>query len=144
MDPELVAAYLRTEYRVDDQGHVFVMRVNVLSEQLRACHASFSVDCSTFITAWNPLSEPQSLAENEAAMTRLEHRLAAMQLRWLRGEGVDPTGTWPGEPSLLVLGLDQPAAVALGEEFGQNAVLCAESDATPRLVFCAPSAASAL
>lgn len=144
MDHDLVAAYLRTDYRVDDRGYTFVMRVNERSEPLRACHASFAVECSAFITAWNPRSESQSLADNEAAMTRLEHRLASIQLQWLRGEGLDPTGEWPGEPSLLVLGLDEDAAIALGVEFGQNAVLCAASDATPRLVFCASSAASAL
>ena len=41
-------------------------------------------------------------------MVRLEQALAALGCRWLRGEGVDPDGEWPGEPSFLVFGLDEP------------------------------------
>jgi hypothetical protein len=136
MDPELVEAYLRTEYRVDDPPQAFVLRVNEASAPLRACHDAFGVECSAFITAWNPRSQAVPLHENEAAMARLRQRLAAMELRCLRGEGVDPAGDWPGEPSLLVLGLDRGAAVSLGAQFEQNAVVCAGADGIPRLVLC--------
>ena len=70
-------------------------------------------------------------------MARLEHELDAWGLPWLRGEGVDPAGDWPGEPSLLVLGLDEAAARALARRFGQNAIVCAAADAVPHLVICA-------
>ena len=136
MDPELIAAYVRTAYRVDDSGFSFTMHVDESSAQLRACHGAFAVHCSAFITAWNPRSEAAPRSINEAAMSRLERELDARHLRWLRGEGVDPGGEWPGEPSLLVLGLDHAAAIALGRMFEQNAVVCAAADAIPRLVFC--------
>ena len=136
MDSGLLAAYLRTEYRVTDESYAFVLCVNQASEPLRACHTAFGVDCSTFITAWNPGSEPTSQPENEAAMRRLEAELSARNLRWLRGEGVDPTGDWPGERSLLVLGLDEAAARELAGRFGQNAVVCSDATAVPRLVIC--------
>lgn len=136
MNPELLAAYLRTEYRVNDRGFEFILHVNEPSSALHACHASFSVDCSAFLTAWNPRSQPLLFHENEAAMRRLVQRLESSQLQWLRGEGVDPGGDWAGEPSLLVLGLDRTSATALGQAFEQNAILCAGADAVPHLVLC--------
>lgn len=134
MEPDLLAAYRRTEYRVSDGAYAFVMRVDEPSDALYACHAAFSVDCSTFLTAWNPRSEPTPTDANEAAMARLDHELAALGYFTLAGLGVDPTGVWAGEPSLLVLGLDQATGVALARRYGQNAILCAGADAVPRLV----------
>lgn len=134
MDDALVAAYRRTEYRVDDCGYAFVLHIDEPSDTLRDCHAAFGVRWSAFITAWNPRSAPTPRADNEAAMTRLEQALATMGCCWLRGEGVDPGGDWPGEPSVLALGLDEAAAVALARRFDQYAIVCSGADATPRLV----------
>jgi hypothetical protein len=134
LDPELLAAYRRTEYRVDDAGYAFVLRVGEPSDALRDCHAAFGVNCSTFITAWNPRSTPTPGEQNAAAMARLEQAVAALGCRWLRGEGIDPHGDWPGEPSVLVLGLDEAAAVGLAGRFDQHAIVCSGVDATPRLV----------
>jgi hypothetical protein len=131
---ELLDAYRRTEYRVSDGGFAFTMRVDEPSDSLRTCHASFGVECSTYITAWNPRSEPTPRDVNEAAMERLECEIAARGLFVLHGIGVDPAGAWTGEPSLLVLGLDEHGGVALAREFGQNAIVCAAADAVPRLV----------
>ena len=133
---ELIAAYQRTEYRVSDGVYAFVLRVEEPSPLLRACHAAHGVQCSAFLTAWNPHSAPTPLDVNTAAMSRLEQELDAMGLRWLRGEGVDPAGDWPGEPSLLALGLNEAAAVALARRFAQNAIVCAAADAVPHLVVC--------
>ena len=134
MDDALVTAYLRTEYRVDDAGHAFVLRIGEPSDALRDCHATFAVTCSVFITAWNPRSTSTPRAQNDAAMARLEPALVTLGCRWLRGEGVDPGGEWPGEPSFLVLGLDEAAGVALARRFDQCAIVWNGADATPRLV----------
>jgi hypothetical protein len=134
MDDALLAAYRRTEYRVDDAGCAFVLRIDVPSEALRACHDAFAVTCSTFITAWNPRSVQTPREQNEAAMARLEQALTVMGCRWLRGEGVDPDGDWPGEPSYLALGVHQASAVKLARRFDQNAIVWSGADATPRLV----------
>lgn len=140
-DAELIAAYQRTEYRVDDDGHAFVLRVEEPAPLLRACHEAFDVACSAYVTAWNPHSVATPLEVNRAAMARLEQDLTAAGWRWLRGHGVDPEGAWPAEPSVLVLGLDQAAAVALARRYEQNAIVCAGPDAVPHLVICATPAA---
>lgn len=130
----LIEAYQRTEYRVSDRGYHFVMRVDAPDDALRSCHEDFGVRCSTFITAWNPKSVPTPDYENEIAQQRLEQAVATRRLPWLRGVGVDPTGAWPGEPSLLVLGLDERGALDLAREFGQHAIVWSGPDAVPRLI----------
>jgi hypothetical protein len=136
MDAELIAAYQRTEYRVRDGARAFVLRIEERSPMLHACHQSFGVTCSAFVTACNPRSRQTPQDENDAAMARLIDALAATGLRWLRGIGVDPAGDWPGEPSLLVLGLQESDAVALARRFDQNAIVWAGADAIPHLVIC--------
>ncbi|MCC6163791.1 MAG: DUF3293 domain-containing protein [Acidobacteria bacterium] len=133
-DADLIAAYRRTDYRVDDGGYAFVLRVDTPSAALVACHGAFGVTCSAFITAWNPRSEPTPRARNEAAMAALERTLSAGGWRWLRGAGVDPSGAWPPEPSLLVLGLDASTAVAIAQRCAQHAIVCAAVDGVPTLV----------
>lgn len=140
MNPELLAAYERTEYRVLGPGPAFALRIGEPSDALRACHETAGATCSTFITAWNPHSRPTPREENEAAMVRLQREVTSMGLSWLDGEGIDPDGTWPGEPSLLVPGLDEAAAVTLARRYLQNAIVCAGPDATPRLVTITPLA----
>lgn len=110
------------------------MRVDERSEDLARCHLSHGVTTSAFITAFNPLSQATSDAENEAAQERLTQRLREQGYSFLEGLGVDPTGDWPAEPSLLVLGIAHGAAHALCVEFAQNGFVWAGSDAVPRLV----------
>ena len=90
MDVELLAAYRRTEYRVDDAGHAFVLRIDVPSAELRRCHELFGMSCSAFLTAWNPRSTPTSREQNDVAMSRLEEALTALGCRWLKGEAEPP------------------------------------------------------
>ena len=130
---ELVAAYRRTEFRVADRGWSFVLRHDEHSKVLEECHRAFGVTCSAYITAWNPRSEVMSREQNEAAQARLEAEVQAAGLECLRGIGVDPSGPWPGEPSVLVLGISTDDAMRLGREYGQNAIVLVGRDAVPRL-----------
>ena len=131
---DLLDAYRRTEYRVAWAMEPFVLHVDNPSPALRRCHAAFGVSCSTFITAWNPHSLATPADVNAAAMARLVHHIEMQGLQALPGLGVDPSGEWAGEESLLVLGLDVSAAIAMARAFGQNAVVCAGPDAVPSLV----------
>jgi hypothetical protein len=135
--PDLIDAYRRAEYRVSDGSFAFAMRVDEACDSLATCHAAFGVECSAFITAWNPRSTPAPREMNEAAMRRLEADLDARGYFVLQGQGADPSGAWAPEPSLLVLGLDEPGAVALARAYDQHAVVCAGPDAVPHLVFTA-------
>ncbi len=134
LKPQLVEAFRRTEFRVADRGWSFVLRIDEASSALVACHEAFGVTRSAYLTAWNPRSEPTSCEVNKAAQARLETELTAAGLPFLRGEGVDPSGSWPGEPSVLVLGISGDDAQRIGRAFGQNAIVVAGQDAVARLL----------
>ncbi len=132
--PAVVDAYRATRYEVGGQPPLFVLRVEEPSAALAACHRNHGVHCSAFLTAWNPGSRPAPPAENAAAGAALEQRLRAAGYRLLAGRGVDPSGAWPLEQSVLALGIERAAACALAREFGQAGLVFAGPDSVPRLV----------
>ena len=68
------------------------------------------------------------------AQERLRATLAAHGFSLLEGLGVDPTGQWAGEESLLVLGIDRATASEIGRAFRQHGIVWSGADAVPRLV----------
>jgi hypothetical protein len=115
----------------------FVLHVDKYSAALSQLFAAFGHRCAAFITACNPLSMPHGHEENLAACARLRDRLmhyCARPEEIIDGESSDSIGTWPGEKSFLVLGLDLETAIRLGREFRQNALVWADEDAIPRLI----------
>jgi hypothetical protein len=101
---------------------------------LVALHGRYGVTSSAFVTACNPFSAELSDEENQARQTGLEQDLRARSLCFLPGIGQHPSNGWPGEPSFLVLGIDLPAAKALGVRLEQNAIAWAGGSGVPELV----------
>jgi hypothetical protein len=130
----LLTAYLAAHYRVTGAAPPFVLQVGRRSAELASLHLANRVNCSAFITAWNPrgVAAPESL--NRASQQRLESELAATGHTLLAGIGEDPAGVWPGEPSILVLGISRGEAERVGRRFGQLAIVWSGESATPELV----------
>lgn len=81
-----------------------------------------------------PLGIKQSVTDNEAAQSRLGDCLRALNSYVVDGIGIDPVGVWPGEASILALGVNEKTARQLGGQFKQNAVVWAAADAIPKLL----------
>ena len=133
MDEDLIQAYKETHYTVQD-AEPFVLRIGEVSEALIACHKRHRVDCSAFITAWNPFSQQLTAQENEERHQALIAEIKGRSLSFLPGVGQHPSSNWPGEQSVLVLGLSLEAAKTLGRRFEQNAVVWTGRDGIPQLV----------
>jgi hypothetical protein len=131
--PEMIAAYRATNYRVLAPVP-FVLNVGQPSEPLRRLYHEHECRSAAFITAWNPLSVRVSDACNAATQRRLEDLLNARSIPFIKGIGEDPAGLWPGEVSVLALGLSLDAAKSLGIDFKQNAIVWAGADAMPELI----------
>ncbi len=128
LSPQLIAAYESAHYVV--HGH-FTLRIGRRSDALDALLESEGATSAAFVTPANPRGEQWSAADNLAALAELEASLAHP---YYRGEGRDPQGHWPPEPSLLIVGITRGEAEALGRALRQNAVVYAEKGVAPELV----------
>jgi hypothetical protein len=136
-DARLEAAYRAAVYVVSaaaDWPEV-VIRCGANSDELDGLLTQQGVDEWAFITACNPRSELLPAAENEARMAKLRAALRDRKYRWLKGRGEDRAGDWPDEPSLLVLGIPEPDAVALAAQFNQHAILVGRRGDPARLAW---------
>ena len=131
IDPELISAYRAAEYRVEDG---FVLLIDQPSQALDAWQAAKNVRCSALITACNPAGRQAERRWNQAATADLEAWLEQQNLPFTPAAGLDPQTHWPAEPGFLIAGLNLEPARELGRRFNQNAIVCAGSDATPRLI----------
>jgi Protein of unknown function (DUF3293) len=137
LDAALLRAYAETDYCVwkdRTDALAFVLKVAEVSRPLAELHKESGVACSAFITACNPLGQAFTGAANEARQRALQDVLKQRSLRWLGGIGQHPSNQWPGEPSVLVLGLSLATAKVLAGDFEQNAFIWSGHDAKPQLV----------
>ena len=131
----LIAAYTETHYRVFASDATLTLRIGAHSEPLAKLHTQFDVTSSALLTAYNPGSDPTTDPRaNLAAQASLVAALEAAGLQWTAAEGADPTGKWPTEPSVLVLGISRDQAAALAQQFQQNAFVFSDALALPALV----------
>ncbi len=133
IDPQLVAEYRRTEYRVRAEPP-FTLTIGCHSPELLALFRKSGTESAAFITAWNPFSQASTPAQNEAAQRRFLRELDGRGLQWFDGLGVGADSKWDPEPSVLVLGLTHADASAIGVQYRQNAIVWAGADAIPALV----------
>ncbi|MDM0113943.1 DUF3293 domain-containing protein [Variovorax sp. J22R133] len=133
IDPGTIRAYRETEYRVLGDTPA-TLNVDAACVDLAAIHEAHRVDCSAFITACNPFSEPLGETANAQRQSAFARELARRGLAFINAIGQHPVGDWPGEASFLVLGLQLDAARLLGTQHGQNAIVWSGPDAVPRLI----------
>jgi len=139
LTPELLNAYLETDYKVvvpqgDTHERTFTMRVGQACEPLAKLYQDRGVQCAAFVTAYNPYSAAHEDRDNETRQASLLQTLDQHKVIYLSGEGRHPSGNWPAEPSVLALNLPLDASKRLGMRFHQNAVLWCDAKAIPHLV----------
>jgi hypothetical protein len=133
---QLEAAYRATMYCVETPDSRFALRIGQPSAELDRLLANKQESRWAYLTACNPKSNRQSDAENEHAQRQLLKMLTAEGYLLFFGIGIGEAGDWPPEPSVLVVGIDELAAVALGRQFGQAAIVVGRVGESPRLVWC--------
>ena len=133
LPPSLVTAYQETWYMVPCLDQL-TLRIGHLHEDLRRIHHQHGVDCSAFVTAWNPWGTTLTAEENLLRHRHLIDDLSRQHLTFFEGIGQHPTNAWPGEVSLLILGLAQDAAIALGTTHQQNAIVWNDAEGLPQLI----------
>lgn len=128
VDRELLAAYLRTKYKVV-QSPYFSFRPGSPPPEVAADWLQRrGIERWAFMTAWNPRSVRLPAHENQRRNRLLARELAAGNWAFLPGAGSGPDETWLPEESYWVLTIPMAAAVSLGRQFGQNAIVGWEKD----------------
>ena len=131
--PAVLRGYQETDYRVLG-SECFVLRIGDASAALLAAHQRHQVACSAFLTACNPFSQPTAAEVNAARQSDLVAQLERLGLVYMEGVGQHPSNGWPGERSVLVLGLEIQPAKVLAAHFQQNAFVWSGADAVPQLI----------
>ena len=94
-------------------------------------------DTAAYLTAANPNGEPQDEAANELSCAALHQALADAGYSCYAGEGRDPAGKWPAEPSVLAVGMSRHEAMVTGRSYEQNAIVFIDMGRPPELVLLA-------
>jgi|688.fasta_scaffold1035755_2 hypothetical protein len=133
IDASMLEAYRGTNFNVNaDQS--FTLKVGKCSAPLHRLYHSMAVQSAAFITAWNPYSKALTTLENKQRNSCLIAEVNKLNLQFINGVGQDPEGKWPGEESILILGIELEEARRLGRAYEQNAILWCDSDALPHLI----------
>ena len=130
---ELLQAFAETRYIVHHELP-FTMHIGQLCPQLKELMAEHNALSAAFITACNPFSQNLPAKENEARQDELKANIKKRGLICIDGIGKHPSNNWPGEVSVLVLGLDLEAAKSLARHYEQHAFVWAAGDAVPDLI----------
>jgi hypothetical protein len=131
----LEQAYLRTRYVVDHPGGEIVLRVGRCSTRLDALLREAQCDTWAFVSACNPASRRLGVEENAARHAALLAQVKTLGRPFFAARGEADDGDWC-EPSVLVVGMAEAGAVALGRAFGQNAVVVGRAGAAAELRCC--------
>ena len=130
LDPDLLEAYLQTDYIVSDDPPM-LMNIGVQSDDARILLASFNTDCGAFITAWNPRSTLLNDEDNDDRQAALLAEIELRRLNYLVGYG--EREEWR-EYSYFILAISREEASELAHQFEQNAYVWVGADGAPELV----------
>lgn len=129
----IIQAYADTNYIVHANSQI-TLRIGIFSPALAELHKTSGIDCSVFITAWNPFSRAVDDQINDTRQAMLNQDLLDLGVAFYEGIGQHTSGNWPGEKSFLALGVSLDTAKNLGIRYEQNAILWCGSDATSHLI----------
>lgn len=133
LSAELQQAFADTHYIVNYEVP-FAMHIGQSCPELKALIDKHNVLSAAFITAWNPFSQHLHPKENQARQDELKANLKRRRLICIDGSGKHPSNNWPGEASVLALGLDLVAAKSLARHYEQHAFVWTAGDGVPELI----------
>lgn len=136
---ELMRAWLATTYRVQLPDGPVDLRIGQVSAPLDEFLRRLGVDCWAVISAANPRSQPLSDEENQRRQEELGRILQQTGCACFPGENHSRSGDWPVERTWLVPGLEEQAATALAERFGQHGLAGGRRGVAAGLIFTRPT-----
>ena len=130
---DLAEAYRRALYVVYGAPDL-VIRIGERNAALDALLDEDGADTAAYLTAANPNGELRDETANDLSCAALHQALADAGYSCYLGEGRDPAGGWPAEPSVLAVGISRREATVIGRSYEQNAIVFIERGSAPELV----------
>jgi hypothetical protein len=131
--PDLLAAYKNALYVVFGAPDL-VLRIGEANEVLDALMDEEGAESAAYLTAANPGGELQDKRANDLSCAALHQILADAGYACYLGEGRDPEGDWPAEPSVLAVGISRREAEVIGRSYEQVAIVFIERGKAAELV----------
>lgn len=131
--PDLETSYRNAHYVVFGAPDL-VLRVGEANAVLDEVLDEDGADTAAYLTAANPGGVLQDERSNALSFAALHQALADAGYSCYVGEGRDPSGEWPPEPSLLAVGISRHEAEVIGRSYEQNAIVFIEKGRAPELV----------
>jgi uncharacterized protein DUF3293 len=131
--PDLEQSYRQAHYVVFGAPDL-VLRIGEASEVLEAILDEEGAESAAYLTAANPGGVLQDERSNALSAAALHQVLADAGYTCYLGEGRDPSGAWPPEPSVLAVGISRHEAEVIGRSYEQNAIVFVEKGKAPELV----------
>lgn len=132
---ETVAAFEATDYLLMWNSEPYAMRIGqpapAVVARWIAGHAASGT--AWMITGDNPDAEPDVDAANQARRALLATLIDRSGIKTLPSVHRDPSGRWPDEHGLLIAGIDDGMAAALGRRLGQAAIVAVPAHGVVRL-----------
>lgn len=132
---ELENAYRATSYRVFLPAGSFELRIDAACPVLAEWLAGRGETGFAIITACNPGGEKADAGRNAERQSALECDLLEGNYEPYAAENVADSGDWPVEESCFVPDIALEDALALAEDYGQNAIVWGGADGIPRLAW---------
>jgi hypothetical protein len=137
IDPDrklrLEAEYRRTNYVVDDRSVDVTIRLDRDNTALEGLLIKLRANSWAFLTAYNPYSNTVSEDENIARQAELIELLNKQGADFYKARGIGDD--WE-EPSLFIVEITREAAIDIGRQFEQNAILWGSIEHCPELIWC--------
>lgn len=133
LPPDLEQSYRLAHYVVSGAPDL-VIRIGEPSEALDAILDEEGAETAAYLTAANPDGLLHEKGWNELSVAALHQVLADSGYTCYAGEGRDPSGEWPAEPSILAVGISRREAEVLGRSYEQKAIVFIEKGKPPELV----------
>jgi len=142
---EIWRAYQATAYCATVDGENIRIRPGETDATLERALEARGATAWAYVTAWNPGSQLLSRSENDVRQRGLKDELERRGFEFAEGRGEPSDTTWQPEESVLIFGIDEANAVALGMKHGQWAIVVGKRDGGPaRLVLCCGEGATSV
>ena len=134
LTPELITAYRNANYYVLEQEQ-FKFQIGVYSQDFENLFEQYNVNNGSFISAYNPRSQPTIQIQNKNKHRQFKNRLLKEDLLFLEAVSTDPSSRWPPEYAFLVLNISKDQAIQFGTSLHQNAIVYIDFKAVPELIY---------